>query len=279
MNYQRPGLTYTLSISLQGDTESNPRTETVTDLTYFLIGGLTPNTLYFVSIMASTVKNTNGGSVSLSNSTSPLPPSTPINPSFSLSASSENLTISWGPPVESDTRAPVIDYTTSVRCNNFQFPPEMSTATMVVFNVSQINGLAWCTAVVQARNMVGYGDYSAQANTIIPATVPTKPRCYFTDNSGANASISYTVTYPFSLNQASVNWTLYRSNQLSTMGVSDFNSNSTNVVYVPVERESSYHFQLRFCNENGCGDYCDMIEFTTTTVSICHLIHTYSIDQ
>lgn len=272
VNYQRPGLTYTLTVSVQGSVETNPRTETVTELTYFLIEGLTPNTPYTVSVAAATAQNVNSAFVSSSITTSPLPPSKPINPSFTLSSSSPlKVTISWSPPEDSGTSAPVIDYTTRLRCNDFEFAPETSTATMVDIDLSQINGLAWCTAVVRARNMVGFGDYSLLANTVIPSTLPTKPRCYFTENSGANASISFTVTYPFSLNQASVNWTLYRSNQPILMDASDFNSNSPNVIYVAVERESSYQFQLQFCNEYGCGDYCDMIEFTTTTVRVYHL--------
>ena len=259
-NYERPGLLYTLTLS--PDSGNGPIT--ITDLTSRYLSRLDPSTNYSVTIFASASgKNGNGDAVSDTEMTGDRPPSPPENPS--LSVSDTELMFSWSAP---DT---VTSYTVSLRCDDELFTRN-TTTTSLSFDVSSVNGLAWCTAVVQARNSVGASDHSVQASVILNAPAPTKPKCFYSGNTGTNASISFTVTYPFSLNQLNLEWTLVTVNTSNSMNVSmdgteDFSAADNNVVYVDVSRDRSYDFRLRLCANEVCGEYCDTIRFNTVSVS------------
>lgn len=263
-NYQRPGLTYRLTII--DSVGNSQRNEMATNLMYLFIGDLTPNTQYNVTITAASVQYVSNMSAQAFNTTLPPLPDAPVNPSLSLS-SSETLTLSWTPQ-DLGSNAPIIDYTAVLRCNGEDLFAITTTSTMVDFNISGITTLTWCTAVLQGRNQIGVSDYSSQANIVIPTRLPSKPQCYFTSVSGANATITFTVTEPFSLEQTKINYTLFQSDQEVLTKVSNFNSNSENVIYVPVQRETPYRFQLSFCNVNGCGEYCDELLFNSSLVRV-----------
>ena len=248
-NYQRPGLRYTLTLS----PGSSP--VDVHDQTTQYFSGLQPSTSYTVNVSATSTMT--GADAQAMASTLDLPPTPPTNPS--LSASGTDLSFTWGAPTSSDP--PVTGYAASLRCNDVDFN-QMTSTTSHTFDIRSISGLAWCTAVVQAQNSAGNSRYSPQANIILPPGVPTKPTCFYNGNTASNASISFTVTYPFSLNQLRLEWQL-SSTGTSDIGMEEFDSN---VVFVTVDRDTFYTFSLRLCNENGCGDYCDDIRFSTETV-------------
>ena len=43
---------------------------------------------------------------------------------------------------------------------------------------------------------------------------------------------------------------------------------TSNVLEVGVDRNTRYDFQLRLCNEHGCGEYCDTLSVNTSSVSL-----------
>lgn len=264
-NYERPGLVYNVAWS------PNDGSGIVNQKTVFSITGLQPSTVYTVTVSATApsgaVGGAVGGAMSLSRPTLSLPPGPPTDPM--LVVSNNDVIFSWMAPNPS-----VTSYLARLRCNDMDFTGNITApATSFTFNTSSAPGTTWCAAMVQAVNSVASSEFSPRVSIVRPATVPTKPRCFFTGNTGSNASISFTVTYPFTLTGLQVEYTVVSSTGMPTSDSQDFTIDSPNIVYVTVERDASYEFMLRFCNGNQCGEYCDVISFNTETVSAVRTIH------
>ncbi len=258
-NYERPGLTYNVAWS------PDVGSETVNQKTVLSITGLQPSTTYTVTVSATTPNGGVGGETSKSHATLSLPPIPPTNPS--LTVSGNNLMFNWNAPLMSDP--PVERYVARLSCNDVEFTETVNVpTTTITFNTASAPGTTWCAAIVQAVNSVASSEFSPRISAVRPATVPTKPRCFFTGNTASNASISFTVTYPFTLTGVHVEHTVYSTNNLPRSDSQDFTIDSPNIVFVTVDRDASYEFELRFCNGGDCGPYCDRISFNTETVSV-----------
>ncbi len=262
-NYARPGLTYSVSWSPNGVAT------TVNQQTQYTITGLNPSTQYTVTVTAASAVSSSGASSIFMQSTLPLPPTPPTN--LLLSAMDDNLTFSWDPSTATDAQD--TNYTAELRCDNDSFTQTVShPLASVSFDTSSVLGTAWCTAVVQATNIVADSQFSERINVVRPVTVPTKPQCYFTGNEATNATVSYTVTYPFALDGITVEYKIYSSVNSVQAGTENFLNNNNNI-YITVNRSAFYEFELRLCNANAagqCGPYCDRIDINTENVSFIH---------
>ena len=267
-NYQRSGLTY--NIRVEDTTPTLIPTDSVTDLTSYYIGNLMANTLYSIAITAESGEGV-GNPVTMNGSTLPSAPAPPTNPTLSIIGPLE-LMLTWDDATAADFS--VSEYRAVWRCNeldNGTSTPGMS----ITIDISDPGAdFAWCTAQVQAINNIGQSDYSELADIAIPSRIPSQPRCFLNDDFGSTITVSFDVTYPFSLGSLTVNYTLISDFGLIRMPEVQFDANSSNVFSVAVSRNTRYSFELNVCNRFGCSPPCqDLLNFTTSTVSGYLFVH------
>lgn len=264
-NYERQGLTYTITVwsSAMGSVVRGPFT--VTDRLSFYINGLTANTQYNVIVEATSAAGM-GNSVQNVVTTLPSEPPPPENPRLSV-VDSNTLNLMWDDPNRQTYN--VVNYYAALRCNEIVqnvTTPGMSTQ----FTISSpVADFAWCTAQVQAINDIGRSSFSNLTNIVVPSRAPEQPRCFLVDDLGSQLNISFDVTYPFSIEGMTIEWILTPDYNLGTPVTDSFNftANTSNRVAIPVSRNTRYNFQLRICNIHGCSDYCLLSNFTTSSVS------------
>ena len=127
---------------------------------------------------------------------------------------------------------------------------------------------SWCTAQVRGQNSIGKGNFSDLEQIVYPPTAPSQPRCFLQDDFGGSVNITFTVTYPFTAVDLTVNY-----NWTSEVGTMDsasipFGASSSNNILLPTSRLTMYDFQLWLCNSNGCSEPCqDLRNFSTSSVS------------
>ncbi len=254
LNYARPGLMYNISWS------PDAGSEILNQLTQYAITGLRPSTEYIITVFAISPIS-EGANLTRMQTTLSLPPTPPTNPLLSVSGS--DITFSWDVSTALDTR-----YLAQLNCDNVEFFTTVSHPTAsVTFDTSSVTGTVWCVAVVQAINSVTSSEFSERVSIVRPVMTPTKPRCYFTGNMASNATVSYTVTYPFILDKVTVEYRLYSSTDPMVTGTDNFTAFTYNNVFILVNRDTQYQFDLRLCNSGECGPYCDRISFNTESVS------------
>ncbi len=263
-NYRRQGLTYT--IELQDDSRNVENTYTVTDLTSYYIDGLTQNTQYYIDIAAHNDVE-QGPSLDMPITTLPSNPPPPTDPVLSISPDYMSANLTWELPDAS--LYSVTGYIVYLRCNEVVYSGENTSETSISLDISDPGAdFAWCAAQVQAVNDIGRSDFSVLAQAVVPSRKPSRPRCFLVDDQGSQVTISFDVTHPFSLSDLTVEYNLTSDFDTTTMGSLDFNSSSSNVVYLPVSRNTRYGFALILCNKQGCSAPCmELSNFTTSSVS------------
>ena len=226
------------------------------------VTGLSANTQYVISVAA------NGGQFNeITQTTLPSVPSPP--PSLSLQTNvADNIVASWSDPTAVEFN--VSSYRVFWRCNDLANEATTTSTSYEIVIDSSVANFAFCGVQVQSINTVGQSQLSSMATVAVPPRRPEQPRCFFNDNRGSTVSISYDVTYPFSVNGLQVEY-CYTSDQGvrrdGTVYYSGENFTS-NVLEVGVDRNTRYDFQLRLCNEHGCGEYCDTLSVNTSSVSL-----------
>ena len=265
-NYQRPELTYNISISSGG---FNCSFTTYSD-TYLYIDELEPSTEYSVSVAAVSGEGM-GVSVTATNSTLPSAPPSPKDPELEIvDDMAVTLRLSWSFP-DAD-KYQIRMYEAIMRCNEQELPLQSTTGLSVDFDVTNPSSdFAWCTAQVLAVNDVGRSPFSTLADIAIPSKRPSTPRCFLVDDQGTSVTISFDVTHPFSLDTLEIRDLLVADHQNPAdvnENITSFNALSSNVLVRQVDRNTKYDFQLRICNTHGCSGYCqELRNFTTSSVS------------
>ena len=263
-NYAIPGLEYIVSIS---ESEGGlVGTTSVFDVSYLSVDQLEPSTLYTVTVAAKSSRD-EGESKMANGSTLPPPPPPPTDLQLTAVATNSSLVIfrlSWSHPDAATYQ--VTGYEAMMRCNEEELDPVTSTSSSqsAMFTLHDpASNFAWCTAQVLAVNNVGRGQYSSLVSIAVPNTSPSTPRCYLYNDQGTDISISFDVTHPFSLDSLEIEYIL---NRLDTSEIvyESRPFNSSNVLNLPVARETRYDFQLRLCNTHGCSGYCQQLRNITT---------------
>lgn len=262
-NYQRPGISY--RVTIQGQPQPTIST------TYFFAEGLNANADYTISVVALNTASESSPARMIDVTTSPsVPNMPPENLRLSFNSNNNNLMISWEDPGSSTFN--IQQYRVVWRCNNVDnemiVTGQRSSSVVIP---SALREFSWCTARVQSINSVGRSQFSQLESVVIPPTAPNQPICYFVSDNGGSVSINFGVTDPFSTSGLTYEWQLFESsNPTPIEGSGSFSSStSNNTVDVMVTRQSSYRFQLRLCNSEGCSDYCSQTNFSTGLVSAC----------
>lgn len=261
LNYQTPGLTYFLSWT----SRNGGGTGNVTDETVYYIVDLQPLTQYNVSVFAMGSLSS-GETTSQIVSTLALPPDPPLHPT--LAVSGDIVTMNWTPV--SSPGQNIVNYATQLRCNHEVFEMVVPYPnTTAVFNTSSVPGFVWCSGVVQSiAESQETSRFSSFASMVRQNDLPTRPQCYYAGSEGTIAGFSFTVSDPFDLEQLMIEYHVYTDQGQSIINQTrNFIMDSLNIVNVTVDRGHSYSFELRFCNLDGCGDYCDRITFNHETVN------------
>lgn len=263
-NYQRRGLIYTITVnSAMGNIVRGPFT--VTDGLSDYIDGLDSNTLYSVTVKAT---STAGMGPQEDRMVTTLPSAPPPPQNLRLTAvDSDTVQLIWNDSNRQSHN--VTQYFAVLRCNE-ALENDTTTDLSIRFTIPRPTAdFAWCTAQVQSVNTVGRSAFSNLANVVVPSRAPEQPRCFLVDDIGSQVSISFDVTYPFSVEGMRVEWNLsahFRTEEVRR-DTFNFNSSTSNRISVPVSRNTRYDFQLRICNRHGCSGYCRLSNFTTSSVS------------
>lgn len=263
-NYQRRGLIYTITVnSAMGNIVRGPFT--VTDGLSDYIDGLDSNTLYSVTVKAT---STAGMGPQEDRMVTTLPSAPPPPQNLRLTAvDSDTVQLIWNDSNRQSHN--VTQYFAVLRCNE-ALQNDTTTDLSIRFTIPRPTAdFAWCTAQVQSVNTVGRSAFSNLANVVVPSRAPEQPRCFLVDDIGSQVSISFDVTYPFSVEGMRVEWNLsahFRTEEVRR-DTFNFNSSTSNRISVPVSRNTRYDFQLRICNRHGCSGYCRLSNFTTSSVS------------
>ena len=263
-NYQRRGLIYTITVnSAMGNIVRGPFT--VTDGLSDYIDGLDSNTLYSVTVKAT---STAGMGPQEDRMVTTLPSAPPPPQNLRLTAvDSDTVQLIWNDSNRQSHN--VTQYFAVLRCNE-ALQNDTTTDLSIRFTIPRPTAdFAWCTAQVQSVNTIGRSAFSNLANVVVPSRAPEQPRCFLVDDIGSQVSISFDVTYPFSVEGMRVEWNLsahFRTEEVRR-DTFNFNSSTSNRISVPVSRNTRYDFQLRICNRHGCSGYCRLSNFTTSSVS------------
>lgn len=263
-NYQRRGLIYTITVnSAMGNIVRGPFT--VTDGLSHYIDGLDSNTLYSVMVKAT---STAGMGPQEDRMVTTLPSAPPPPQNLRLTAvDSDTVQLIWNDSNRQSYNVTL--YFAVLRCNE-ALQNDTTTDLSIRFTIPRPTAdFAWCTAQVQSVNTIGRSAFSNLANVVVPSRAPEQPRCFLVDDVGSQVSISFDVTYPFSVEGMRVEWNLsahFRTEEVRR-DTFNFNSSTSNRISVPVSRNTRYDFQLRICNRHGCSDYCRLSNFTTSSVS------------
>ena len=263
-NYQRKGLTYTITVnSAIGNIIRGPFN--VTDRLSYYVDGLTANTLYTVTVTATSTVGT-GPQEGHTVTTLPSAPPPPQNPRLTA-VDSDTVQLTWDDSNRQQYN--VTRYFAVLRCNEV-LRNDTTNDMSISFDIPHPTAdFAWCTAQVQSINSIGRSMFSDLANTVVPSRAPEQPRCFLVDDVGSQLNISFDVTYPFSVEGMTVEWRLtpdYRTEGV-IQDAFNFTSDTSNRVSIPVSRNTRYNFQLRICNRHGCSGYCLLSNFTTSSVS------------
>ena len=264
-NYERPGLNYTVTVQNSAMNTVVRDPFTVTDRLSYYINGLTANTKYNVIVEAASAAGM-GSQVVTMVTTLPSVPTPPENPRLSV-VDTITLRLMWDDPNHQIYN--VSNYYAVLRCNELVqnvTTPDMATQ----FTISDpVADFAWCTAEVQAINDIGSSRFSNLTNIVVPSRAPEQPRCFLVDDLGSRLNISFDVTYPFSVEGMTVEWILTPDYNAATPLTNSFRftADTSNMVDIPVSRNTQYSFQLRICNIHGCSGYCLLNNFTTSSVS------------
>ena len=261
-NYQRRGLNYTITVnSAMGNTEQF----TVTDRLSYYIDSLTSNTLYSVTVKAT---STAGMGPQEDRMVTTLPSAPPPPQNLRLTAvDSDTVQLIWNDSNRQSHN--VTQYFAVLRCNE-ALQNDTTTDMSIRFTIPRPTAdFAWCTAQVQSVNTIGRSAFSDLANVVVPSRAPEQPRCFLVDDIGSQVSITFDVTYPFSVEGMRVEWNLnaHFRTEAVRRDTFNFNSSTSNRISIPVSRNTRYDFQLRVCNRHGCSGYCQLSNFTTSSVS------------
>ena len=210
-----------------------------------------------------------GGAQTVTESTLAAAPVAPTSPELKF-VDNTTLRFSWEYP--NATQYQITSYEAVVRCNEINYTLPVGNALSVDVTITDPRtDLSWCTGQVLAVSNTGKSPFSSLAYVAVPTRSPSTPRCYLVDDQGSSVTFSFDVTHPFSLEDLNIRYLLvaeYQTPSSVSEKVESFGALASNVLTLPVARNTEYDFQLRVCNEHGCSNYCQQLRnFTTSSVS------------
>lgn len=267
-NYTNPSLRY--NVSWKSDESDFTYTKMYLDQLYFYINDVNQSQTYTVTVEAISMRGV-GPTALVIGMTLPDIPSAPHDVNISFSGCS--MTVSWSHDDRDDYD--VMMYRVRAHCNDQSYTREVVSTGGLDTTISNIceegTVIAWCTAQVQALNTIGYGEYSLVADEVFPPFTPPTPMCFKSiDSVSMTVFISYTVTYPFSLDDLVAVYTVDPSDSVTIVPASGGSFNGTNMIVLSsLDRTLMYTFRLRLCTSaNVCSDYCVISDISPPQVCV-----------